>query len=64
MVTGGHATMSTKGMNASFTSSQKRAVNADPINEQSNQDLQVLDPTLTIKSGGQKFLSKASPFKE
>ena len=52
IVTGGHATMTNKYMNASLSSSHKqRVIHADP-NIQSNKDLHVLDdPTLTIKSG-------------
>ena len=61
--TGGHATMSTKVLNTSITSSQRHKMQIiDPnINEQSNQDLHMLDPTLTIKSGLQ---STAYPPKE
>ena len=52
IVTGGHATMTNKYMNASLSSSHKqRVIHADP-NIQSNKDLHMLDdPTLTIKSG-------------
>ena len=56
IVTGGHATITTKYMHASITNSQNgnagRVIHADP-NKQSNKDLHMLaDPTLSIRSGG------------